>query len=382
MHSPCNPFFSLERKAGRELRAKPTPAHGVEVLFPTTASRWKGGFFPFASCRLQAFHGGVKTEPECAAKGDSQESGKEDENPIIHLDEVVKLFENHIKLERRVSPNTVRNYLHALKGFTTWLSEQKIHDWTLVTHTDLRRYVQALQQSLSRRSVHLQFAAIKSFFRFLVRRQRIVNNPCGGLLLPKFQKPLPAYLTLDQMETLLHAPVSMHAAGQMTALHAWQDRSCMELLYGGGLRISELMRLSWSDWDTHHHVVHVVGKGNKERICPIGKIASDVLRQYRHVLTQTGYSGKWIFPGKKDQPLSPRTVQLRLKKILAHAGLPEDLSPHKLRHSYATHLLDEGADIRVVQELLGHASLSTTQVYTHVTLDRLRAAHKQAHPRA
>ncbi len=224
-------------------------------------------------------------------------------------------------------------------------------------------------------------SALKSFFRYLLKQGQVESNPCQGLSLPKIDKKLPVYLTLEQMKQLLEAPLQTARDNPEKALQAWRDRAIMEVFYGGGLRISEVVGLNWQDVDLHNGVARVFGKGRKERICPLGKLCIEVLRQYRHLLSQNGYTGDAVFTSNQGR-ISVRSVQLMLKKYLEIAGLPMDITPHKLRHSYATHLLDKGADIRVVQELLGHVSLSTTQVYTHVSMDRLRKAHQQAHPRA
>ena len=304
-----------------------------------------------------------------------------DSPPEVLLTEVTQ-FDAYLRFEKRMSRYTLRNYIAALTVLVSWLSAQKITEWKQVDSRMLRRYLIDLQQTLSRRSIHNRFSALKSFFRYGQQQGWIATNPCLGLSLPKMEKKLPIYLTLNQIKELLAAPEKMLEAGRTDACTAWQDRAMMELLYGGGLRISEAVSLKWFDVDFANAVVRVIGKGNKERLCPVGRICMEVLRHYRHVANTEGLFSEYVFPGPDQGHLYPRRIQQRLKRYLSYAGLPADITPHKLRHSYATHLLDEGADIRVVQELLGHVSLSTTQIYTHVTLERLRAAHQQAHPRA
>lgn len=303
------------------------------------------------------------------------------DSPEALLNEVAQ-FDAYLRFEKRMSPYTVRNYIAALTAIASWLDSRQITEWKQVDSRLIRSYLIDLQQSLSRRSIHNRFSALKSFFRYTQQQGWATVNPCVGLALPKMEKKLPIYLTLNQMKDLLSAPEKMLEAGRIDALTAWQDRAMMELLYGGGLRISEAVSLKWFDVDFANAVVRVIGKGNKERLCPVGRICMEVLRHYRHVINTEGLFSEYVFPGSDQGHLYPRRIQLRLKRYLSYAGLPADITPHKLRHSYATHLLDEGADIRVVQELLGHVSLSTTQIYTHVTLERLRAAHQQAHPRA
>ena len=298
------------------------------------------------------------------------------------MTQAIGTFEAYLRFEKRMSPYTVRNYIAAVTAFRLWLETQSVEEWGKVDSRTVRKYLIELQQLLSRRSIHNRFSALKSFFRYAQQQGWVASNPCTGLSLPKMEKKLPVYLTLNQMTDLLSAPEKMQSAGRIDAFTAWQDRAMMELLYGGGLRISEAVSLKWTDIDFTDAVVRVLGKGNKERLCPVGKICIEVLRQYRHVSFESNGISEFVFPGPNHGHLYPRRIQQRLKLYLSHAGLPADITPHKLRHSYATHLLDEGADIRVVQELLGHVSLSTTQIYTHVTLERLRAVHQQAHPRA
>ena len=303
--------------------------------------------------------------------------------PIPSLDEARLRFDAWLRNEKRMSPYTIRNYLAALHAFAAWLEQQNLQDtWLSLNPRVLREYTITLQSTLSRRTVHNRFSAIKRFFHYAMAQGWVSQNPCADLMLPKLPRTLPVYLTVNQMKALLQAPLVLQQNGRIDSVVAWQDRAILELCYGGGFRISEVIQLTWGDVDLHEGVVRVIGKGNKERWCPVGKLCVHALQQYRAVRLERDGLGSFLFPGKRGGHLSARGVQARLKRYLLEAGLPADISPHKLRHSYATHLLDAGADIRVVQELLGHVSLSTTQIYTHVTLERLRQAHRQAHPRA
>lgn len=303
--------------------------------------------------------------------------------PIPELSEAIARFDSHLRWEKRMSPYTLRNYSAALHGFEQWLKlDESVDRWFCLELRDVRNYLIQLQRELSRRSIHNRFSAIKSFYKYAMGQSWVSRNPCSDLILPKLEKKLPIYLTVEQMKRLLTAPLELQESGQISSFTAWQDRSLMELLYGGGLRISEAVRLEWRDIDFRQGIVRVLGKGNKERICPVGKLCIHSLNQYRVVAMNEAELGAYVFPGKQEGHLAPRVVQSRLKRYLEQSGLPKDITPHKLRHSYATHLLDAGADIRVVQELMGHVSLSTTQIYTHVTLERLKNAHRQAHPRA
>jgi len=302
---------------------------------------------------------------------------------IPEFSDAAEQFLRYLQLERRMSVYTVRNYRQSLLDFGEWLTHfDQATDWHNLELKTLRAYLIHLQPTLSRKTLHNRFSALKSFYRFALGKSWVIRHPCNDLVLPKLEKTLPVYLTVDQMKALLLAPNKMMESGRINPFVAWQDRALMELLYGGGFRISEVVQLRWRDVDLVRGVVCVLGKGNKERLCPVSKLAIFSLRQYQSVAADQGQLGEMIFPGKDHSHLYPRTVQARMKRYLQYCGLPMDITPHKLRHSYATHLLDAGADIRVVQELMGHVSLSTTQIYTHVTLERLRAVHQQAHPRS
>jgi len=294
----------------------------------------------------------------------------------------IQEFCQHIELERRLSPYTVRNYKAALLEFEQFCANREILDIRHIDEKSVRAHLVELQKRLGRRTIHNRYAAINAFFKFCQTRSKIDSLPSKGLSLPKLEKKLPIYLTQEQMKSLLAAPLDMLDSERIDPLTAWRDKTMIELLYGAGIRISEAISLTWTSIDLNRGLLRVIGKGNKERICPIGQVGVHVIKQYRHLLDQQKLESAYVFPNKKGGHMGPYPFQSRLKHYLSHAGLPMDITPHKLRHSYATHLLDEGADIRVVQELLGHVSLSTTQIYTHVSLEKLRKAHQQAHPRS
>jgi integrase/recombinase XerC len=200
--------------------------------------------------------------------------------------------------------------------------------------------------------------------------------------LPKLEKRLPQFLTEEQMKRLLAGPQRLLENAAVGSHVAWRDRLAMELLYGGGLRVSELAALTFGAVDFSSGVARVRGKGNKERLCPLGRVALAVLKKFRDDFARDAAPARVVLTNPDGSPMNVRAVQLMLKRYLALAGLPLDLTPHKLRHSYATHLLNAGADLRLVQELLGHAQLATTQVYTHVSVARLKEIYAKAHPRA
>ena len=290
----------------------------------------------------------------------------------------------HLKLERRVSDYTLRNYRQAGERFAEWLRAQE--GWTGnfagVNARQARSYLVELRRDLGRRTIHNHVSGLRGLYRYLRQQGKADSNPFDGVNLPKLEKPLPKFLTESQMRALLEAPAKLYQAGEMDDFTALRDSVILELLYGGGLRVSELCELNLGQIDLEQGVARVLGKGGKERLCPLGRVALECLRRF---LDLSGASMEAAAPAvftAKGKRLKPAQVQRLLKTHLKAAGLPLDMTPHKLRHSFATHLLDHGADLRSVQELLGHASLSTTQVYTHVSVARLKEAHRQAHPRA
>jgi integrase/recombinase XerC len=230
---------------------------------------------------------------------------------------------------------------------------------------------------------------LRSFYKFLIRHGALETSPIKNISLPKIAKRLPKFLTTRQMVDLLEAPLKLPVFGDGRArsqaeVLARRDVAILETIYSCGLRISELCGLQAQDIDSSEKAIRVRGKGKKERIVPIGDPALTAIRGYWQLLPSEPSGDVPVFRARssKIRAVSPRDLQLRLKKYLAIAGLDPNLSPHMLRHSYATHLLDAGADLRSVQELLGHAHLVTTQVYTHLTTERLKKAYDNAHPRA
>ncbi len=294
------------------------------------------------------------------------------------------LFVDHLSLERRLSDYTARNYRHALVNFFVWLRSQV--DWqgdlNLISKTFVRSYLVEEQRRLSRRTLRNHVSGIRMFFKFCMERKQAERNPFLGLTLPKVAKTLPKFLTERQADLLLSQPIQLIETDALEPFLAWRDRIVLEILYGGGVRVSELVGLNYGDLDLRRATARVTGKGNKQRLCPIGENAVHCVRHFRSEFAQDASINAPLIVNRTGKRLSVRSVQTLLKKYLRMAGLPDDLTPHKLRHSYATHMLDNGADLRSVQELLGHANLSTTQIYTHVTVARLKQVHAQAHPRA
>jgi len=305
------------------------------------------------------------------------------ENKERKSPEEIDKFIRFLSGEKRYSDYTLRNYLHAIRSFVSWLDGQKKQVRISEVNQSLARdYIIESQQIRSKRTVRNHISALRSFYQFCQSRNYLNNNPFRNLTLPKLEKKLPVFLSQEELIQLLDAPLKFEISSPHAEMIRVRDRIIMELLYGGGLRVSEVVGLNHGDLDLPKSLVRILGKGRKERVVPIPERTSSLLISFRENFCLDASSSSPLFTSSKRQRLTSRNVQLRLKKYLAFCQLPQDVTPHKLRHSFATHLLDNGADLRSVQELLGHSSLSTTQVYTHVSVGRLKKAHKLAHPRA
>ncbi len=293
-------------------------------------------------------------------------------------------FLDYLARERRYSAYTIRNYRQALDAWADTLRGGRAGapvDFADADDRSVRSHLIELQRSgRGKRTVHLHASALRRFYRFLLQRGRAARNPFAGVALPRLSRPLPVFLTEEQARRFLEGPARLHKSGEIDRSEALRDQLVFELLYGGGLRISELVGLTWGRVDTRSGVARVLGKGRKERLVPLGRAARALLREC--AAGRRPESAERVLPAAGGRPVTAGWIQRRMKRYLALAGLPANLTPHKLRHSFATHLLNAGADLRAVQELLGHASLSTTQVYTHVGVRRLKEAHQKAHPRA
>jgi site-specific recombinase XerD len=304
-------------------------------------------------------------------------------------------FLAHLATDRGASEFTQRNYRQALLEFARWhLTERKAEAaWEKLQRDDFRSYLRFLGRNhLSHAAVQLRFSALRTFYKFLMRHGVVESLPIKNLSLPKAPKRLPKFLTIQQMTDLLAAPAKLLAsqkekkgAGRpISAEVCLRDVAVLETIYSCGLRVSELCGLRVDDINFSGQIIRVRGKGKKERLAPVGAPALKAVQNYWAALPGPPAGLQPVFRAdtRKAAPLSPLQLSRRLKNYLVIAGLDPSLTPHKLRHSYATHLLDAGADLRSVQELLGHAHLVTTQVYTHVTTERLKKAYDAAHPRA
>ena len=289
---------------------------------------------------------------------------------------MIEEFLRYLGNERNASPRTLKAYRHALKSFQ---AENKM-PWRKYTADDFRDYLFTVTKRRQARSyVRLQFSALRSFYQFLTARKRLRHNPVREVQLPKLEKKLPLVLTRQQVDELLTAPGREPKSRSAPSWMPLRDVAIMELFYSSGLRLSELAVLDVADVDPYTESLRVFGKGRKERVCPVGLPALEAIQRYR--AAGNVHAGA-LFINKARTRMSARSVWLVLKRYVRLTSIPISMSPHKLRHSFATHMLDRGADLRSVQALLGHASLSTTQIYTHVTVERLKKAYANAHPRA
>jgi integrase/recombinase XerC len=285
-------------------------------------------------------------------------------------------FEQHLSEERGVSPRTVTAYGRDLKDFQDWLAGEAQNDPRRVSEHQVRAFVaRRHRQGLGGRSLQRLLSALRGFYRYLLREGVVAPNPADGVRAPRSQKRLPATLDPDMLATLLDFPTETPIAVR--------DKAMMELFYSSGLRLSELAGLTWDQLDLGNGMVTVQGKGNKQRMVPVGRMAREALvtwRQERAALADLGEP--CVFLSLRGRPLAVRSIQARIEYWARHQGLPQHVHPHLLRHSFASHMLESSGDLRAVQELLGHADISTTQVYTHLDFQHLAEVYDKAHPRA
>ncbi len=309
-------------------------------------------------------------------------------------------FFQYLETERNASPHTVAAYAADLRQFAalTWgAAARPPFAWTACDRFAARRFLaHILKRGGSTATARRKCSSLRAFYKFLLREERVAMNPFAGLAMPRGEKRLPRVLGVAEVGRLLDAPKKLLTEvgdedplrRQWLEYAAARDAAILELLYSTGMRVAELTGLTESRIDLLSSVARVLGKGKKERLCPLGAPAIRALRAALAARDALGLGGgirareRPLFFGHKGERLDPRTVQRIMKKYLRAAGLNPALSPHALRHSFATHLLDAGADLRSVQELLGHASLSTTQLYTHVSIGRIKEVYERAHPRA
>jgi integrase/recombinase XerC len=295
--------------------------------------------------------------------------------------ERIERFLSHLNIERRLSTHTVAAYRHDLLTLAGFCEGRKVQRWSALNNFQVRAFAAAEHAGgIAPRSIQRRLSAVRSFYEYLMREGHAKNNTALEVRAPKSKKRLPATLDADQMARLL----DFRASDSLSA----RDKAMMELFYSSGLRLSELVGLQVAAVDLQDRTVRVLGKGNKTRIVPVGRYAIEALTRWLAERTAlmgdrpTGADGGAVFVGKSGRPLSVRAVQLRVGLWARRRGLSMHVHPHMFRHSFATHLLESSGDLRGVQELLGHADISTTQVYTHLDFQRLASVYDAAHPRA
>ncbi|MGE0553802.1 MAG: site-specific tyrosine recombinase XerD [Gemmatimonadales bacterium] len=287
-------------------------------------------------------------------------------------------FRDYLALEAGHSPNTVQSYLHDLRRLARFAADRGITEPARVSRKDLRDFVFVLKDlGQSPATIRRQVSALHTYFAFLVGEGILSEDPSDRLETPRKGRQLPDVLSASEMEALLGAPDPDHPL-------VWRDRALLELGYGAGLRVSELTGLGVDDLIFAEGLVRVVGKGNKQRLVPVGRKLISVVSLYRQSIRpglDRGQTRGRVLLNARGRPLSRAGAWGIVKSAAERAGLTKRVTPHTLRHSFATHLLEGGADLRAVQEMLGHADLSTTQIYTHVDRDHLRSVHRRFHPR-
>ena len=292
------------------------------------------------------------------------------------MQELLDNFLKYLRVERNLSPHTIRAYTLDLENFFAFLRENGgAVDVRSVDHILLRRYLASLHKSSSRTTIHRRLSALRTFYRYLVREGILNRNPADVISSPRKENYLPKVLSVDEIFRLLEK-------GYVGDALSLRDKAMFELLYSSGLRVGELAALNVENVDLNHGLVRVIGKGRKERIVPVGAKARDAIRDYLDSRGWRAAKDQPVFLNNRGGRLSARSIERNLKKQLIKAGIFKEATPHSLRHSFATHLLDGGADLRAIQELLGHVSLSTTQKYTQVSVDQLMAVYDKTHPRS
>ncbi|MDK7186480.1 site-specific tyrosine recombinase XerD [Facklamia hominis] len=291
-------------------------------------------------------------------------------------------FAHYLKIDQDKSDNTIQAYLRDLTIFFDYCDKSSIDQWEQVDYAFVQSYLNDLhQKNYATSSTSRMLSSLRQFFHYLLKEQIITLNPMQKVLGPKKEKHLPASLSLDQVEKILQAPDTSEYIGL-------RDRAILELMYATGLRVSELTHLSLRDLHLELGFIQTIGKGNKERLLPIGEEAAYWLNQYLQdvrplfLAKKTSRHTQHVFLNQRGNPFTRQGIWKNLNKYVQIAGITMDVSPHMLRHSFATHLLENGADLRMVQELLGHSNISTTQIYTHISKHRLQEVYRDHFPRA
>ncbi|MDE2407020.1 MAG: tyrosine recombinase XerC [Xanthomonadaceae bacterium] len=288
----------------------------------------------------------------------------------MNMQDPAATFLLHLGVERRSSPHTLDAYRRDLAAFTAWVEPR---DLLALRSDDLRAFIAAEhRRGLSPKSLQRRLSACRSLYRWLLKQGRISADPCAGVRAPKAPRKLPQVLDVDEAVQLVELPTDVPLG--------LRDRALLELFYSSGLRLSEVCALRWRDLDFEQGQVTVLGKGSKQRIVPVGSHARSALQAWRQDASPV--ADAFVFPGRAGRQISARAIQLRMKQIALRQGVLKRIHPHLLRHSFASHVLESSGDLRGVQELLGHADIATTQIYTHLDFQYLARVYDAAHPRA
>ena len=282
---------------------------------------------------------------------------------------------DYIKYEKKLSEETIKNYKYDLKQFNTYIKENNITDINKIKTKDIENYLKHLR-NLNSKTISRKITSINNFFIFLLKEKRIDHNPCEFIDRPKLNKTLPDTLLEKEVESLLNIPLN--------TIYDYRNKAMLEILYGCGLRISELVNLTTRDVDFENAIIRCIGKGSKERITPINDYVIYYLKEYleRRPLLIKKETTDYLFLNNHGKKMTRQGFFKNLQKILKEKGITKNISPHTLRHSFATHLLNGGADLRSVQILLGHSDISTTKIYTHISNEKVKKDYKNFHPRS
>jgi integrase/recombinase XerC len=296
-----------------------------------------------------------------------------------HSDSLLLLFKQYLQIEKNASALTIVNYEKDILAFKAFMEQHAINEYAAVSYVHVRSYLSALAvKAYSRRTIARKLSALRSFYRFMMREELVDHNPFKTVSTPKLDKRLPNFLYPKEVEMLLDLP-------DRTTPIGIRDRAVMEVLYSSGMRVSELVHLTLRSIDVSVGTALVYGKGAKERYVPLGTYALEAHRLYLQEARPALSHGKKVdalFLNARGEAITDRSIRRIIEKYVDQASEALKVSPHTFRHTFATHLLDNGADLRSVQEMLGHSNISSTQIYTHVTRERLRMVYNQAHPRA
>ncbi len=291
---------------------------------------------------------------------------------------LIDSFLNAIAQQKRYSQHSVTNYTRSLNAFLSFLLDNEENDISKPTRRACKSFIVYLMAKYNKSTVRNKVSALSSFYKYLVSIKEAEDNPFATIRLARSDKNLPVFMTKGQITRLIDAPEFLYAKGFMSEFEAFRDKVIIGTFYDTGLRISELCKLKWQDINFDKMYLQIVGKGDKERICPFGKELANLLKLLKRNYNTA--NSEYVFLLKSGKEIYPRLIQRNLKKYLGLLNLPSNITPHKLRHTFATELMNNGLDLRMLQEILGHSNLSTTQIYTHIGLRKIKAEYNKAHP--